>query len=125
MPKYTFVCPDCGRTEQTYTSRTVKVLPCISCTKDPESIILMKRKLPKLYGNPDITEVVDDYSGKTIKQDQSTMIKERRDKYYWSVEVPRKVASGTYGVDTMLELGWVWFDDDGKMHVNDKPPHER
>jgi hypothetical protein len=24
-----------------------------------------------------------------------------------------------------LEQGWVWIDDDGKMHVHSKPPHKR
>ena len=119
MPKYTFKCEKCGSEKQQYASRSSDSVPCTECD------VSMKRCLPTLSGQPDITEIVNDYTGQTAKQDQSTMIKERRDKYYWSVEVPRLVASGTYGVDTMLELGWVWFDDKGHMQVNTKPPHER
>ena len=123
MPKYTFECPECGLTQQTYVPQNIKTISCCKCSPDKES--WMKRKLPKLSGNPDITEVIDDYTGKTVKQDQSTMIKERHDRYYWSVEVPRMVKSGVYGVDTMLELGWIWFDDNGHMQIYDKPLNER
>ena len=84
----------------------------------------MKRQLPKI-STPDITEVVDHTTGATAKQDQSTMMKERRDKYFWSVEVPRLVASGVYGADTMLENGWIYFDEHEQMQVHTKPPHER
>lgn len=130
MPKYTFECPSCGRTEQKYTSRDTSSIPCPDCESISKNErctqqVYMLRKLPKLSGTPDITEVVDDYTGKTVKQDQSTMIKERHERYYWSVEVPRLVKSGTYGVDTMLELGWIWFDDHGHMQIHDKPPGER
>jgi len=123
MPKYTFKCPECNKTEQQYVPREIKEISCCNCAPEKES--WMKRQLPTLSGNPDITEVVDDYTGKTAKQDQGTMIKERHAKFYWSVEVPRLVNSGVYGVDTMLEQGWVWFDDNHKMHINDKPPNER
>jgi hypothetical protein len=85
----------------------------------------MERLLPKLNGGSSVSEVVNKYTGQTQKQDQSIMVKERQAKYYWSVEVPRMVASGTYGVDTMLEQGWIWFDDKKQMRVHTKPPHER
>lgn len=123
MPKYTFECPKCGRSEQSYVPTHVKTISCYVCAPDKET--WMKRKLPTLSGNPDITEVIDDYTGKTVKQDQSTMVKERHDKYYWGVEVPRMVKSGVYGVDTMLENGWIWFDDHNHMQIHDKPPSER
>lgn len=122
MPKYTFECPNCGTAEQQYVPRNIKTVSCCKCA--PEEV-WMKRKLPTLSGNPEITEVIDDYTGKTIKQDQGKMVKERRDIYYWSIEVPKLVRSGVYGLDTMLENGWVWFDDNHHMHIHDKPPHKR
>jgi len=85
----------------------------------------MDRLPPSLNGAVSITEVVNKYTGQTQKQDQSIMVKERRAIYYWSIEVPRMVSSGVYGVDTMLQQGWIWFDDNKQMQVYTKPPHER
>ena len=85
----------------------------------------MDRQLPIINGNPDITEIVNNITGQTQKKDQSIMVKDRHDKYYWSIEVPRMVNSGVYGLDTMLQNGWVWFDDNKQMHIHTKPPNER
>ena len=121
MPKYTFLCPKCGHSKQMHIPRQVHTTVACSTCEDT----LMKRQLPTLTGKPDITEVVDRYTGKTVKQDQGKMIKERRDRHYWGVEVPRFVESGTYCLETMLEQGWVWFDDSKQIQVHTKPPHER
>ena len=121
MPKYTFICPKCELCKQMHVSR--KVITTVTCDKCENT--LMIRQLPTLNGNPDVTEVVNKYTGQTAKPDHSKIIKERRDHYYWSVEVPRLVTSGVYGMDTMLENGWVWFDDNKQMHVHIKPPYER
>jgi hypothetical protein len=85
----------------------------------------MKRQLPKLGGQPDVHETVNEYTGVTWKEGQKEAIDERRAKYYWEVEVPRMVRSGTYSIETMLEMGWVYFNDKEEMCVNNKPPSER
>lgn len=85
----------------------------------------MKRQMPKLGGQSQVNETVDEYTGITWKDGQRDAIKERKDKYYWEVEVPRMVNSGTYSIETMLEMGWVYFNDKDEMCVNNKPPSER
>jgi len=120
MPKYTFMCPTCGHSLQQNVKRSVKKLDCPKCP-----LAEMQRMLPNLNGASSVTEVINKYTGQVQKQDQSIMVQERRAKYYWSVEVPRMVNSGIYGVDTMLQQGWIWFDDKKQMQVNNKPPHER
>jgi len=120
MPKYTFMCPKCGYFLQKGVKRSVKRLNCPKCP-----LASMERLLPKLNGNASISEVINKYTGQVQNQDQSIMVQERRAKYYWSIEVPRMVNSGTYGVDTMLQQGWIWFDDKKQMRIHTVPPNER
>lgn len=119
MPKYTFRCPSCGSDRQMYVPRLVEEVECKDCNGT------MKRQMPTLNGPANVREVVDKYTGITHVDGQPDMVKERREDYYWSVEVPRLVNSGTYSVETMIENGWIQVDDAGKIHVNDKPPSKR
>lgn len=119
MPKYSFQCPDCGATEDRYVSRSVKDITCAECHK------ISLRQMPTLNGPSSVTEVVDKYTGVTQRQNQKEEVQERRAEYYWTVEVPRFVASGIYSLDTMLENGWVWVDDNLQIHTNNRPPHKR
>lgn len=123
MPKYTFICPECGLQEQQTVPRNIKMVSCCRCAPDKES--WMKRQMPKLGGQPTVNEVINKHTGTTWADGQQESIKVRRDKYYWEQEVPRMVRSGTYGIDTMLENGWVYFNDKDEMCINDKPPSER
>lgn len=116
MPKFTFTCDKCGHSVQKYTSRLKKFVKCDKCGEDA------KQQLPKT-ASPEVTETVDQYTGKKWKQDQKEMLSARHDEYYWSVEVPRLVQK--YSLETCLEQGWVWVDDSGKIHVHTKPPHKR
>jgi hypothetical protein len=85
----------------------------------------MEIQLPTLVGASEVRETVNAGTGVRWKQDQPDMIKQRHDEYFWSHEVPRLVASGTYSVQTMVEQGWIWFDDNKQMQVYAKPPHRR
>lgn len=116
MPKFTFICEKCQHSEQKFTSVSTKSVECTKCGETA------RRQLPKL-ANPEVRETVDPYTGKKWKQDQKEMLDERRNEYYWKVEVPRLVQK--YSLETCLEQGWVWIDDDGKMHIHNKPPHKR
>jgi len=118
MPKYTFVC-ECGSSLQKMVYASIKSLKCEECGKD------MSRKLPVLSGSPTVNETIDSYTGTVQPANQRDMVEQRRDEYYWTVEVPRLVDSGTYELQTMIEMGWVTVDDKGQLHVNNKPPHKR
>jgi hypothetical protein len=119
MPKYTFICSGCKAEAHTIMSRHVKEIECPACKEK------MKRQLPKISGSPVVNEVIDDYAGIVQPADQREVVEQRRDEYYWTVEVPRFVNSGKYGVDTMVELGWVTVDDKGNLQVQNRPPHKR
>ena len=116
MPKFTFVCEQCQHSEQKFTSISKKTVKCSICGADAN------QQLPKL-ANSEVRETVNSYTGKKWRQDQKEMLDERRDEYYWTVEVPRLVQK--YSLETCLEQGWVWIDDDGKLNVHTKPPHRR
>lgn len=85
----------------------------------------MVRLMPTLAGKAQVNETVDKYAGRVWQDDQRESIKERKDKHYWEVEVPRMVNSGTYSLETMLEMGWVYLNDKGEICVNNKPPSRR
>jgi hypothetical protein len=120
MPKYTFKCPD-GHTTQLMISSDIKTFPCTEnlCFET------MTRQLPVLNGPSNVTEIINKTTGVAWRPDQKEEVKQRREEYYWTVEVPRLVASGTYALDTMLENGWIWVDDNKQIHVNTKPPAQR
>jgi len=123
MPKYTFICPECGTIEQQYTPRSTREVSCCKCSPEKES--WMKRQMPTLNGPSTVNETVDKYVNRVWQDGQQESIKARRDKYYWGHEVPRMVSSGTYSVETMFENGWVYFNEKEEICVHDKPPNER
>jgi hypothetical protein len=118
MPKYNFTC-ECGYSVKKYTPKDRVVLPCPQCDKN------MNREMPILNGPPAKREVVNELLNSRWCDDQKQIIQARKEKYYWSIEVPRMVNSGTYTVQTMLEKGWIWIDDNSQMHIHTKPPNER
>jgi hypothetical protein len=118
MAKYRFKCEKCSQEVEKYVPPLVEEVSC-SCGDT------MHRQMPTLNGPATVRETVDKYTGNTWIADQSEIIADRKAKYYWSVEVPRLVNSGTYSLQTMLEQGWVSVDDAGKIHINDKPPEKR
>jgi len=118
MPRYTFTCSE-GHTLQKYTSVNNREFPCESCSN------AMIRQPPKLDGPVDVHETVDKYMNIQQRSDQSELVKQRRDEYYWTVEVPRFVNSGTYTVETMLEMGWIYVDEKDEVQICTTPPHKR
>lgn len=125
MPKYTFKCSKCGSSEQKYVSSSTKEYPCSECFHRGSDNIMMKRQMPTLNGPSTVTEVVDKHVNRVWQDGQQESIKARRDKYYWSVEVPRMVNSGIYSIETMLENQWVYFNEKEEICIYNKPPHER
>ena len=82
----------------------------------------MQRDLPNISGNAQVTEVIDSYTGVSLDQNHKELVKDRRDQYFWEVEVPRLVQ--TMSVETCLENGWLVYDDRGDLVIN-KPPSKR
>jgi hypothetical protein len=119
MPKYTFKC-DLGHEIQKYTTTKVKNFPCT----DDSCSATMVRQPPRLQ-KADVHETIDKFFNIQQSPDQSELVQQRRDEYYWTVEVPRLVNSGTYALDTMLELGWITVDDKDQIQINTAPPHKR
>ncbi len=117
MPKYRFVCTNCKEEKEQYAPSTVSSFPCGNCDSS------MVRQMPKLSGAVQVNETIDPITNSKWKKDQEEMIKERQEDYYWSVEVPRFVQ--TYSVETCLEQGWMYVDDNGQLQVHTKPPHKR
>lgn len=115
MPKYVYTC-ECGISRKKYAPVSCKTIEC-ECGKD------MKRQMPTLRGLKN-TETVDKFTNKKHIDDQKNIIDERKADYYWEVEVPRLVNSGTYELDTMLEQGWVYYDEKHNLVTRTKPPQK-
>jgi len=119
MPKYTFKC-ESGHTVQKIVSAKVREIECNheGCTNS------MCRQPPRLQQS-DVEETIDKYFGTKQRPDQKDVVQQRRDEFYWTVEVPRLVNSGTYTVETMLEMGWIYLDVKNQVQINNKPPNKR
>ncbi len=115
MPKYRFTCPKCNKEKSTYTSASKKTIKC-KCGND------MKRELPNLSGSPKVLEIVDKYSNVKHQANQTKIIQDRRNVYYWAVEVPKMVESGVYSMETMMEKLWIYYDEKGNLQTRTKPP---
>lgn len=118
MPKYTFKCRDCGNMYSVFTGANDEPR-CGICGGES------KRQLPKLNGPAEVKETVDSMSGKSHRQDQKELIKERNEEYFWRVEVPKLAKDPKYSIETKIDNGWIWIDDKGQIQVYDKPPHKR
>ena len=79
--------------------------------------------MPSLRGLK-TTETVDKYTNRKHISDHDNVLKERKLDYYWSVEVPKMVNSGTYSIETMIEQGWVYYDEKGNLITRTKPPQK-
>jgi hypothetical protein len=82
----------------------------------------MTKQFPNILSTQ-VSETVNKYTNTKNKQDQKSIIEERKQDHYWSVEVPRLVQK--YSLKICLEQGWVWEDDNGKVHTHTKPPGKR
>lgn len=116
MPKYRFLCEKCGAEKQIYVSASTKQCQC-ECGSQ------MDRQLPNIRGTQ-VNELHDKYTNKSLIQDHKEIVSERKLDFYWSVEVPKMVNSGTYSLDTMLEKNWVYYNEKGDLVTRTKPPEK-
>jgi hypothetical protein len=114
MPKYTFTCCSCKKSAQKYVSKNVDHIVCDECFARAD------RQMPSL-ASAKTTETVDKMLNRKHIADHSLSLKERKLDYYWEVEVPNMVNSGTYSVETMLEQGWVYYNEKGELVTRTKP----
>lgn len=84
----------------------------------------MDRLLPRL-GCKKTTETVDPYLNIRLEENNKQQVKERHNQHFWEVEVPRMVASGTYSTETMLEEGWLVYNDKGELELGKGPPQKK
>lgn len=118
MPRYKFKCISCDKIEP----RRVKVGTAdIECDCGNKMIWQM----PTLNGASEVLETVDRDSGTQWRADHKEDLETRKAEYFWSVEVPRMVDSGTYGLETMLENSWIIVNEKGEIEVQNTPPHKR
>lgn len=117
MPLYRFECPDCKSLQQKITDISINKIVCHNCGKDAI------RQMPNLKGVKS-TEVIDKYSNQKHVEDQKQKVSERKEDYYWSVEVPKLVNSGIYELGTMLQQGWVYYNEKGELVTRTKPPQK-
>ena len=116
MPKYTFKCKSCGSEKQVFASRKRTCTPCKECGE------YMDRQMPVLAGHAQVKETVDKLTNKKWVDNQTEILEDRQQTHYWKHEVPRLVNSGTYSLETMLEMNWVYFDEKDQLQTRTKPP---
>ncbi len=114
MPKYVFLCEDCGVSQHMFTSVKTTEVSCV-CGKPS------RRQMPNV-GVQQVTEVVDKNKNVTRYEGQAEVLKKRRDDHYWNVEVPRLVQ--TMSTETCLEQGWLVYNEKNELVIN-KPPSLR
>lgn len=117
MPKYVFSCANCQISKTLFTSVS-KVSTTCECGQQ------MERQLPKLGGEVQVSETIDKHRNISHKQDHNKIINDRKSTHYWTVEVPKMVASGTYSLETMLENGWVYYTERGELKTRNTPPEK-
>lgn len=115
MPKYIFTCPKCATQTHKYVSVNTITVPC-TCGET------MNRELPNTNSETEVREVVDPLTNRKWGKDHKNVMKQRKEDYYWEVEVPRLVQ--TYSIETCLEKGWLVYNDKGELVIN-KPPSKR
>lgn len=116
MPKYRFIC-SCGAETSKYTSASVLEIKCKLCNEN------MQRQIPSTVEGASVKELVDSYTGVHLPPDNKEILDARRSEYFWKVEVPRLVQE--YPAAHCLQEGWLYFDEQGKLQVQTKPPHKR
>jgi hypothetical protein len=117
MARYTFICPKCASTVQTYVPSSCFDVKC-ACGAD------MVRQIPKI-SKPTVHEVLDKRGGKQLIENSKEELTARKEKYYWEVEIPRLVQSGIYTMETMVTNGWITMLEDKTFVINKKPPSQR
>lgn len=111
MAKYRFQCEKCGTIASCYASVSTETVNCGACHDG-----IAKRLFPNI-GSKKVTETVDPFLNVRQEEDHKKQLEDRRLEYFWEVEVPRFVASGTYSMETMLAEGWLVYNEKGELVI--------
>lgn len=117
MPKFRFLCEKCSNEIVKYVSSNKNQILCNECGSQ------MYKQIPQNIPTPTVNELVDSYTGINVPADNESILKARRSEYFWKVEVPRLVQQ--YPTEHSLKEGWLYYDEQGKIQVQTKPPHKR
>lgn len=115
MAKNRYICNQCSSEEFKY--RNIDSYIC-SCGGN------FLKQLPRLADHVQVNETVDKYRNVKHKQDQGTILEDRRLEHFWSKTVPEMVQSGVYSMETMLENGWVYYSEKGELVTRTSPPQK-
>ena len=111
----TYRCKKCDNLIVLPTKEKDVLCSCGSKTK------LVPKKMPTGFSSVK-TEKVQKYTN----VDQIDNLAEEKTKRklvsYWTEDVPRLVASGTYSLETMLKKDWVYYDAKGNLTIRNSPP---
>lgn len=118
MPRFKFKCTACDKIEPRRVKVGTKEVECECGNK-------MVWQMPTLNGASEVLETIDKESGTQWRSDHKDDLEKRKAEYFWKHEVPRLVDSGTYGLDTLIENGWVIINEKGQIEVQTTPPHKR
>jgi hypothetical protein len=110
MAKYTFTCDNCLNSEEKYASVSTESTTCSKCGKST------RRELP-MIGSKKVTEKVDDFLNIRHEEDHKKQLEDRRTEFFWNVEVPRFIESGTYSLETCLSEGWLVYNEKGELVI--------
>ena len=113
MAKNRYKCNQCSNEEIKYTAIKEYACECGGC---------MNRQMPKLSGEAQVNEVVDKYRNIKHKSYQKKTIQDRKLVHYWKVKVPQMVNSGVYSLQTMIEMGWVYYNEKEELCTRTSPP---
>lgn len=111
MPKFKFICP-CGQEEVAFVSPKTNHILCDTCGSE------MIRQLPNI-GGQEVRETIDHLTNTRWKQDQKEILGQRKEEYFWKVEVPRLVQ--TYSLETCLQEGWLKYNEKGELVIGTAP----
>lgn len=116
MPKYKFICSKCKKEEIKVVPKTWDYLNC-------ECGGIFKKQLPILKKTT-TKEKVDSERNIDWIEDQEKILEDRSKEHFWKYEVKKLVQSGEYSTKTMLENGWIFFDEKNNMQIRETAPNQ-
>jgi hypothetical protein len=116
MAKYRFKCSSCLEESYLFASSSSKTEKCRFCGGVSNRLIPMTLK-------PNITELIDSYTGVNLSPDHRQEIDQRSLDYFWSVEVKRLCSE--LSPEESIRQGFAYLDEQGRFMVYDKPPNRR
>ena len=116
MPKYKFICNKCKIEDDKVVPVAWNTIPCNCGGALVKQLPVLKKTVTK--ERVDVDRKID------WIDNQEEIMKERSTEHFWKIEVPRLVQSGEYSIKHMMENGWIYKDENGKIQINTVPPNK-